>query len=100
VRRLDGTGGALRATVGGAVDTGPLETFLTARFRLYARLGHRHLLTAPVRHEPWPLRQADLEEVDLGLVEAAGYHLAGPADHVRAADPVAVTIGLPRLLRI
>lgn len=100
VRRRDGTTGALRVALGPPAETDPLGAFLTARFRLYARLTDRYLLTAPVRHQPWSLRRARIGEVDLGLVEAAGYRVAGPADHVRAAGPVAVTIGLPQLLRI
>lgn len=100
VRRKDGPTGGLRATLGPPVGTDTLSAFLTARFRLYARLGRRHLLTAPIRHEPWQLRRATVENVDLGLVLSAGYGIAGPADHVRAASPVAVTIGMPRLIPI
>jgi uncharacterized protein len=100
VRRRDGTTGGLRAALGSPVGTDTLAAFLTARFRLYASLGRRHLLTAPIRHDPWQLRHATIEELDLGLVGAAGYDVTGPADHVRAASPVAVTIGMPRLIPI
>ena len=102
VRRPDGTAGRAGATMGEPVTTGPLEAFLTARFRLYAPLTRRRLLTAPVRHEDWSLLHAEVDDLDAGLVEAAGYRLGrriGAPDHVVAARPVDVTVGLPSLLR-
>jgi uncharacterized protein YqjF (DUF2071 family) len=98
VRRPDGTHGALGVSLGGRLETGDLEDFLTARFRLYAPLGRRRLLTAPVRHPDWRLRAATIETLDDGLVCAAGYGPHGAPDHVVAGEPVEVVIGLPQVL--
>jgi uncharacterized protein YqjF (DUF2071 family) len=99
VRRRDGATGALAVTVGEAVTADPLDDFLTARFRLYAPLGRRRLVTAPVRHRAWPLRRAGVDRLDPGLVTAAGYPAPGRPDHVLAADAVDVAVGRPQLLR-
>lgn len=104
VSRPDGTAG--RAGV--AVDpdattaTDPLAEFLTARFRLYAPLTRSTLVTAPVRHVDWSLLPAELDDLDPGLVAAAGYRLGARADrpdHVVAGRPVDVTVGLPSIIR-
>ena len=102
VKRPDGTAGRAGATVGESATTGPLEAFLTARFRLYAPLTRSRLLTAPVRHEEWSLLRAELDDLDAGLVEAAGYRLGtriATPEHVVAARPVDVTVGLPSIIR-
>lgn len=101
VSRPDGTAGRAGVRLGEAVATDPLAEFLTARFRLYARLTRNRLLTAPVRHEDWSLLHAELDDLHPGLVEAAGYRLgsrAGAPEHVVAGRPVDVTVGLPSLL--
>jgi hypothetical protein len=82
--------------VGGPAPDGPLERFLTARWRLHvARSGRtRHL---PNAHPPWPLRTAEVLELDDGLVAAAGLgDLARrPPDHVVFSDGVATVFGCP-----
>jgi uncharacterized protein YqjF (DUF2071 family) len=80
--------------VGGPAADGPLERFLTARWGLHvARAGGTRYL--PNAHEPWPLRTAEVLELDDGLVAAAG--LAGLSrcspDHVVFSDGVAATFG-------
>lgn len=101
VRHHEAPHGALVADIGAPVAAAPLDTFLTARFRLYAPLRRHLLLTAPVRHRTWPLRAATLDELDAGLVDAAGYRVGtSPPDHVVAADDVEVSVGLPSLLRV
>ncbi len=101
VARPDGTAGRAGVTLGPAVATTPLDAFLTARFRLYAPLTRSRLLTAPVRHDEWSLLRAGIDDLDPGLVGAAGYRLgargASP-DHVVAGRPVDVAVGLPSLL--
>lgn len=69
-----------------------LAVFLSARWRLYA--GTRVTRVARIDHEPWPLQHARVLECDTGLVEAAGFTVAGapvahwaPAVSVRAAAP-------------
>ncbi|MEO1064170.1 MAG: DUF2071 domain-containing protein [Actinomycetota bacterium] len=55
-------------------DVGELEHFLTARWGLATRhLGR--LWHGPVDHGPWPLRRAEIEELDDELVAASGIHL-------------------------
>ena len=99
VARRHGARGALGVTVGPRRPTGALDDFLTARFRLYAPLTATRLLSAPVRHPTWQLRTATLDEVDPGLVLAAGYRPVGAPDHVVAGEAVDVTIGVPQILR-
>ena len=75
----------------------PLAVFLTARWRLYATTVGGRLLTAPVHHEPWPLRRAELLDVGTGLATVAGLPVEGePILH--HADAVSVRVGRPRLL--
>lgn len=102
VRRPDGTTGALAAAVGEARPRpDDLADFLTSRYRLYAPLGLRHLITAPVAHQPWTWRAAEVESHDNGLLHAAGYRVGGAApDHVLAGDAVGVAIGLPSILSV
>ncbi len=83
--------------VGPAVD-GPLERFLTARWGLHvAHLGRTWYL--PNTHVTWPLRTAEVHELDDGLLAAAGLgDLAGrPPDHVAFSAGVAATFGRPVL---
>ena len=57
--------------VGGPAPDGPLERFLTARWGLHvARSGRTRYF--PNAHPPWPLRTAEVLELDDGLVAAAG----------------------------
>ena len=82
--------------VGDSAPDGPLERFLTARWGLHvARFGHTRFL--PNAHEAWPLRTAEVLELDDGLVAAAG--LPGltrrPPDHVVFSEGVAATFGRP-----
>jgi uncharacterized protein YqjF (DUF2071 family) len=49
----------------------PLEQFLTARHRLYSvRSGG--MVAADAEHGPWPLRRAEVVDLDQNLLEAAG----------------------------
>lgn len=83
--------------VGSAVD-GPLERFLTARWGLHvSRLGRTWYL--PNVHVTWPLRRADVLELDDGLLASAGLGDIGrrPPDHAAFSDGVATTFGRPVL---
>jgi uncharacterized protein YqjF (DUF2071 family) len=76
---------------------GPLDRFLTARWGLHvAHLGRTWYV--PNEHEPWPLRAADVVELDDGLLGSVGLaELAGrPPDHVAFSDGVEVRFGRPR----
>ena len=81
---------------GGPAADGELERFLTARWGLHvAHLGR----TLHVRntHPAWPLRTAEVTELDDGLVASVGLgHLVhGPPDHVLFSDGVPVSFGFP-----
>ncbi len=49
----------------------PLEEFLTARHRLYSVRSGR-MVAADAEHGPWPLRRAEVVDLDQNLLEAAG----------------------------
>ena len=81
--------------VGPPID-GALERYLTARWGLHAfRAGRTWYL--PNVHVTWPLRRAEVLELDDGLLAAAGLgDLARrPPDHVAFSDGVAATFGRP-----
>jgi len=85
---------AVRA--GAPVAAGPLERFLTARWGLH--VGHLgRTLYVPNAHPVWPLRSAELLELDDGLVASVGLgDLARrPPDHVAFSDGVPVSFGRP-----
>jgi uncharacterized protein len=95
-RRWPGPAGArcdADVVPGGPVDAGPLEQFLTARFRLYSRFAGR-LVAADAEHGPWPLRAGRVGRLDQNLVQAAG--LPDPAGEplVHVSPGVSVRIGL------
>ncbi len=66
-----------------------LADFLTARWRLFVTRGGR-TLTLPNAHEPWPLFGAELEDLEDGLLGAAGIHSIGD----RAPDSVLYSPGV------
>lgn len=75
-------------------DLGEFDHWLTARWRLYGVVRGR-LRTAAVDHEPWPLRHAEVRELDDTLVAAAGLP-PGSGDVVAHWSPgVSVRIGRP-----
>jgi uncharacterized protein YqjF (DUF2071 family) len=77
---------------GGAVVPGPLEYFLTYRFRLFSVLGGR-LVSALAAHPPWPLHGGRVEALDESVVTASG--LAAPTGEplVHTSPGVSVRIG-------
>jgi len=83
---------------GRPIEPDALDVFLTARWGLYSprRGGVRY---APVDHEPWPLREANLIELDDHLVRAAGLPAPTGEPHVRFSDGVTVRVGPPRRVR-
>ena len=70
-------------------EPGGIAHFLTERYALFThRNGRIH--RGRVAHEPWPLREAELLELDDTLVKEAGFEVEGPPTYVHAADPIAV----------
>ncbi|MGZ8749961.1 MAG: YqjF family protein [Pseudonocardia sp.] len=89
-------GSRVAIRVGGPAPDGPLERFLTARWGLHvARSGRTRYF--PNAHPPWPLRTAEVLELDDGLVAAAGLGnpTRRPPDHVMFSEGVAATFGRP-----
>ncbi len=75
--------------------TGGLERFLTARWGLYSNFGSG-IAYAPVDHPEWPLRRAELADIDDHLVAAAGYPAPDDTPLVHYAAGVPVRVGVPR----
>ena len=85
----------IRVAPGAAVETTPLDRFLTARWCLYQSARGRVRRT-DVHHEPWPLAEATVTSLDDELVAASGLRPpAGPA-LVRYSPGIDVRIGYPR----
>ncbi len=93
-RTRDGVSSRVAVREGGtAVDD--LGVFLTSRFGLHAEhLGRTWWIAN--EHERWPLRSAELLELDDGLVAAAGVQVDGAPDHVAFARRVTTRFVLPR----
>jgi hypothetical protein len=101
VRRWPGPAGVgyrARIQVGARYDDaelGPLDHFLTARFRLYTRVSGR-LVSVDVEHPPWPLYRARVVDLRQDLLSAAGLPPPGAAPLLHASSGVRVRIGVPR----
>jgi uncharacterized protein YqjF (DUF2071 family) len=74
-------------------DLGPLDHFLTARFRLYSVFADR-LVAADAEHAPWPLRRAWLGHLRQNLVQVAGLPAPRAEPLMHASDGVRVRIGM------
>jgi uncharacterized protein YqjF (DUF2071 family) len=86
---------AARVEIGRRFDDdelGPLDHFLTARFRLYSVLAGR-LVAADAEHGPWPLFRARLDHLDQDLVQAAGLPAPEGVPLLHASPGVRVRIG-------
>ncbi|MBZ5586603.1 MAG: DUF2071 domain-containing protein, partial [Acidobacteriia bacterium] len=79
---------------GGPLAAGPLEIFLTARFRLYSILRGR-LMCAQVEHEPWPLEGARVVRLEETLTRAAGLPAPEGAPLAHFSPGVRTRIGAP-----
>lgn len=67
---------------------GSLEYFLTERYWLYTKR-HGKIMHGRVVHDPWTLREAQIIDLDDGLIRAAGIDLGTPTrtpDHVMMSD--------------
>ncbi|MGA8980112.1 MAG: DUF2071 domain-containing protein [Pedococcus sp.] len=82
------------------LEPAPLDLFLTARFGLHTQVAGRPLWV-PNTHGPWPLRRAEVLELDDDLVAAAGlgsFARTEPPTSVLFSDGVRTTFGLPQRL--
>ena len=85
--------------VGAEREATPLDDFLTARWG--AHVARRRGTTyVPNHHEPWTLRDAEVLELEDGLVASVGLPgvADGPPDHVAFSDGVHAEFGGPRRL--
>jgi uncharacterized protein YqjF (DUF2071 family) len=57
--------------IGNVRETTELDHFLTARFRLYTAANAR-IAYAPIEHDPWPLKYAELTKLNEDLMEHSG----------------------------
>ncbi len=97
-RRGGGVRSTLRVRLGGDVEADPLDDFLTARWGLHNRW-YGATAYAPVAHQRWPLRAAELLELDDGLVTATGLPAPVGPPRVLYSPGVDVRIGRPSRLR-
>lgn len=75
---------------------GGLESFLTARWGLHTRTLTGRGRYLPNAHPSWPLRRAELTDLDDGLIPATGLPVpAGPPESVLVSDGVPVRFGPP-----
>jgi uncharacterized protein YqjF (DUF2071 family) len=97
LRRLgERPGSRVVVRVGEPREPSPLDDFLTARWGAHVRRG-RHATYVRNVHESWPLRDAEVVELDDGLVASVG--LPGvtdrPPDHVAWSDGVYAEFSRP-----
>jgi len=71
-------------------SAGSLEEFLVERYQLYTRVAGPVLLRGPVRHEPWPLSEAQVFEVREDISAAAGLQPLGRPDACHWSPGVSV----------
>jgi uncharacterized protein YqjF (DUF2071 family) len=83
--------------VGAPRESTALDDFLTARWGAHVRR-RRGVTFVPNAHDPWPLRDAELVELDDQLVATAGFPdlLARPPDHVAFSEGVYAEFARPR----
>lgn len=87
-----GTSSLIRVRVGDPVQPTPLDLFLTARWGLHtARRGRTAY--GPMDHGPWPLRSAELLDLDDDLVAAAGLPRPDGPPRVLFSPGVDVRVG-------
>jgi uncharacterized protein YqjF (DUF2071 family) len=80
---------------GAKIEAGALETFLTARFRLYS-LRRGRLISGDVEHGPWPLESARLISLEQTLTDTLGLPRPEGAPLVHFSPGVEVRAGRPR----
>lgn len=79
------------------MESGALEIFLTARFRLFSRIAGR-MIYANVDHAPWPLMRARVIRAEQTLIECAGLPQPRGEPAAHYSPGVQVRVGPPRLL--
>jgi uncharacterized protein YqjF (DUF2071 family) len=88
----------LSIVVGDVVEPSPLETWLTARWGAHTRVAGR-TWWVPNEHEPWPLRSAEIVELDDDLLAASGVQPTGERLRALFSPGVRTRFGRPTLVR-
>ncbi len=98
-RRWPGRGlcSRLTARLGGAVEPSALEVWLTARWGAHTRKAGR-TWWVPNEHGPWPLRSAEVLELDDDLVAAAGIEVGSGRLPALFSPGVQARLGRPSLV--
>ncbi|MBS42429.1 MAG: hypothetical protein CMH83_04530 [Nocardioides sp.] len=94
--RPRGARSTIRLEVGARRPPTDLDRFVSARWGLHTRLARRTRYV-PNEHEPWPLHDARVLDLDDGLVASVGLGdlAARPPDHVAFSPGVTTRFGLP-----
>lgn len=85
--------------VGAAVEPTPLEVWLTARWGAHTRKAGR-TWWVPNEHGPWPLRSAEILELDDDLVAAAGVETSGGPLRALFSSGVHARFGPPTQVKL
>jgi uncharacterized protein YqjF (DUF2071 family) len=88
----------LMIRVGEAVEPTPLEVWLTARWGAHTRRAGR-TWWVPNEHGPWPMRAADIVELDDELLDASKVHPAGERMRALFSPGVRARFGAPHRVR-
>jgi uncharacterized protein YqjF (DUF2071 family) len=82
---------------GERIVSGPLDHFLTARYRLYTSFG-QGIAFANIEHQPWPLYRGRVLRLEQDLVERSGPPPVRGAPVVHFSPDLAVRVGRLQLL--
>jgi uncharacterized protein YqjF (DUF2071 family) len=77
------------------IESGAIELFLTARFRLYSFI-RGHLTYTAVEHPPWPLKSAQIVSAEQTLTAAAGLPEPAGPPIVHFSPGVRVRVARPK----
>ncbi len=94
-RRLlpfDGARSLIEIQPGRQLQPSQFDTFLTARFRLYT-VAAGQIASADIEHEPWPLRRAEVLQLEQNLFEKSGVPQPAGQPVVHFAPHLDVRVG-------
>ncbi|MEM7227395.1 MAG: DUF2071 domain-containing protein [Planctomycetota bacterium] len=99
-RSLDGRSPVLGTTweIGDPLppsEPGTLEHFLTERYVMFMQKRDGSFRRGRIEHQPWPLREATILELEDDLVAAAGFRDLDHMPIAHAADPIDVRAWAP-----
>ncbi len=84
----------LEVRIGAEIDASDLDVWLTARWGAHTRVAGR-TWWVPNEHASWPLRAAEILELDDDLLGASGVRVAGAPVPVRFSPGVRTRFGRP-----